>query len=581
MDRVPRRVGTIVAPFPNWSSPVREEYEFKTHVHTSYNGTEQRESMRQTPRAAFEFSADSFRALARRITADMKEWPVNGLYVLPVSWRKALMASDMTGGTNVIGLDRRAPWWMRPGTKLVLERYDLQEVVEIESVGTFSVTLVDAPTEPFYIGDSVSLGRDVRYESSVSLKALTDQHRSAQLRFNVDPGSIDYTGLQADARFHEGYEVFLTKPNWAGGIEAEFDDGRDTVDSGVGRIFVERYQEFTTHVQSMNFTLFNREDVDNLLGFFMRKQGMRLPFYVPSHQEDAEYATGGVKNTKTLTVIGSDFFNAYKGDETYNHLAIQFDTGCWQFNRINNMALLANGNTQLTMADNWEDNVKSGHKISFAFFARLMSDTIVVNWLTDEKAEIALSFKTLPSNYLNNGALLGYCTRAILNTPALNQHNGAWNPDERSYYYASIKLSDAGLSLSAIDRGKGWAYGETSGVSKMYSPTLINYYGNDNGAWGAGFEFGFFVNYNDTISINRVDAAYPHANFTYGNSGDPNGGFWNIKHQTKIPVGARWAKCRFETQGDPFGTLSKLKNSFRLCTNPWGPGYDIRNLICP
>ncbi|AGH31470.1 hypothetical protein LOKG_00034 [Loktanella phage pCB2051-A] len=580
MDRVPRRVGTIVAPFPNWSSPVREEYEFNTYIHTSYDGTEQRESMRQTPRMAVEFSADSFRALARRITADMKEWPVDGLYVLPVSWRKAIIASDVTGGSKVIGLDRVAPWWMRPGVKLVLERYDLQEVVEIESVGTYSVTLVDAPSEPFYIGDTVMLGRDARYESEVSLKALTDQHRSANLRFNVDPGSIDYTGLQATARYHEGYEAFLTKPNWGGGIDADFDDGRDTLDNGVGRIFVERYQDFTTHTQTMNFTLFERDDVDDILAFFMRKKGSKLPFFVPSFQEDAVYVAGGPKGNYGLLVEGSDFHTAYNQDEVYNHLAIQFPSGCWQFNRIINMNVQEDGNTLLTMKDKWEDDVTADLKISFAFFARLMSDTLVVNWLTDEKADIQLSFKTLPSRYLSNQ--FGYCAPPIIDTPYSQTWPSNWTNDQSMY--ATFSLQQAGLSLSAIDRGYGWATGKTSGKSKYYSPTLINYYGHDRAGWGAGIDIGFFLNYGDTVEMLpgvNYDPAYPSGSIRNERTAGEDNGSWDFQVRTKIPPGARWARARFLVQGDPFGTLSDIANSFVICTNNWGPGYDIENLICP
>jgi hypothetical protein len=535
--------------------------------------------MRQTPRAAFEFSADSFRALARRITADMKEWPANGLYVLPVSWRKALMVSDMTGGTKVIGLDRRAPWWMRPGVKLVLERYDLQEVVEIESVGTFSVTLVDAPTEPFYIGDSVSLGRDVRYESSVSLKALTDQNRSAQLRFAVDPGDIDYTELQGINRYHEGYEVLITKPNWSGGIDAEFDDGRDVVDSGVGRIFVDRFQEFTTHIQSMNFTLFTHEDVDRILGFFMRKKGSKLPFFVPSHQEDAIYVAGGPKGNYGVLVEGSDFFDAYYQDETYNNLAIQFESGCWQFNRITNMTVQPDGNTLLTMQDKWEDDMSSARKISFGFFARLVSDKIVVNWLTDEKAEIALSFKTLPSKYMRNQ--FGYCTRKKVNTPYSTTFNNEWDRDQSMY--ATFKLADTGIAMSAIDRGFGWATATTSGKSKYFSPTLIDAFGPDAG-WGAGIEIGFFLNYSDTVEMSpgpEYDDSYPWGSVRNERTAGEENGSWDFQVRTKIPAGARWARARFLVQGDPFGTLSDIENSFQICTNPWGPGYDIENLICP
>jgi hypothetical protein len=581
VDTAKTRIGTIVAPEPNWSSVVREEYEFQTFIHEAHDGSEQRESMRQVPRTFFEFTSDSTDALARRVAADLKEWPTDGLYVLPVSWRYARLVADTSGGSPVLGLDRRVPWWMKPGTKLVLDRRDLQEVVEIESVGVSTVFLTAPPSEPFTVGDKVCLGRDVRYASKVNLASLVSRHRRATLRLDVNPGFVDYSGLQTEQRYHEGYEVFLTKPNWANAISVEFDDNRDTMDTGVGLIDVQRYTDFTSIMETMNFTLMTTGAVDEMIGFFMRQKGAQLPFWTPTRTRDLVRVGGGTAGNTGLRVEGHDFHTAYNQDEVFNTLAVQFPSGCWQLNRIESMNKDTDGNTVLTMVDKWEENTANS-TICFALMSRLVGDRLVVNWETNSVAEISLTFKALPTRYMTVPAAV--CSPPVLDTTKATQHNGPWVAADQ--YYAAINIAATGLSMSAIDRGLGFVYASSSGKSVVGSPTLINYYGNDFGAWVAGIEFGFFANFSDTLSINRpatdTNPAYKWSIVDDGDSGDAShGGLYDISLQAKIPPGARWAKARFIVQRDPNGSLFNLKNAFQVCTHDWGFGYDVDNLICP
>jgi len=567
MDKTLRRVGTIAAIRPNWASPVKEYLSFQTSIFTSRDGTEQRESMRQSPRISYEFGVDTFRGLGRRIAADLKQWPADGLYVFPISWRYAVLVGDVIGGSDTLGLDRTPPWWMKEGSKLVLESDEAQEVVEILSVGAFSVTLTAPTTEEFFVGNRVMMARDVRYSKETSLSSLVSEHRRMNAKLDVDPGDIDFTGMSNRARYHEGYDALTVRPNWRSPISSIFDDQREVVDFDVGVIDVSRYRDFTIHRETMNFTLMDEQSVDDLTAFFLRLKGQKLPFWVPTHLSDAEWVSGGAQGTSTLTVEGTEFKDAYEDDETYTSLAVLFPNGGIQINRMVSM-IESSGNTLITFEVPWELDVTEEAKISFGFHARLMSDRLTINWLTDGKGEISLSYRALPNAYMAPDKIIEL-TSVI--PPDVTQNEAEFDEETE---YAEIDFVEEGIPLSAVDRGLAFAdlyFFIQIGRTPLYEALGLHSSGQVSAAIQA-----YDADGNALPLINGQ--TNPGAGNTIKGSDDGDGSFL-VNETINLRPGTRFLRVKQHAILLSGAVILQRECTGSVRTRDWGLGYDIEDLL--
>jgi hypothetical protein len=561
MDKALRRVGTITAVRPNWSSPVTEHLEFLTSILTSRDGTERRESMRQSPRVTYEFTADAFKGLARRLTADFNQWPTDGIHVFPVRWRSAYLASDIAGGAT-LGLDRTPPWWMTAGAKMVIEGSEAQEVVEIAAIGAFSITLTESPTENFFIGDRIMLGQDVRYDQATSIQSLVATHRQSSVKLDANPKRLDLTDVGSTPRYHEGYEVLLHPHNWRSPISSTFDDQREVVDFNMGVIDVTRPINFTIHRETLNFTMLDVDAIDNMIGFFARQRGQRSPFWVPTSLNDAEYISGGSIGTTTVTIEGTEFLDAYDNDETYTTLSVKFLGGGRQFNRVISMVEDA-GNTRLTVESAWVGDVAQSVLISFGFFARLMSDRLSITWLTDSIAETNISFKALPSAYMApDGDFVSFNVEGPYTTNVIQDKT---NPA----HYTTLDFVAKGVPLSAIDRGLGVATivcdANFTTKSVCSSQGLV-------GQTQISCQIEAF-DVNGNLLALEQPASHPGSDSGFTEDS------YSFSDTIILPIGSRFIRVYHQVVID-FCHATDFRSVFGIVsTRDWGLGYDIEDLL--
>ena len=576
MKKLYTRTGEIVAARPNWTGEVTEEYTFQTVVGTSADGTETREALRAHPRIAVEFLSDNFGPLGRRIGADLKVWPDKGLRYLPVHWRYTKLAASANVGATVLGLDRTPPWWMTPGSSVVLEGQSTQEVREVASVGANSVTLTEPLTGAFALGDRVILAWRVRYPASSSLSSRTSQHRQSRFRFEVDPGPVDLTGLPAATGFHEGHEILLKKPNFTSPITTVFDDQRETLDFGIGVVEVDRFKTFTTHQESLTYLAKTREQADFFIGMFTRSRGQRMPFWVPTFLFDAEPVSGGAQGTYDLTLDGTDFADAYTADETYTTVTVRMPDGSYQFNRILQVSV-SGQNSVIRVENPWVDGIPVGSQVAFGFFARMMSDRLVVSWVTDSVAEIVVNYKALPSGYM-----------APLTAPALSGATwaGSAGPTGSAYdlvrsytppatvgstaityepgNHLLVDLHANGVPLSAVDRGlaimslAGTGY---IGLTEVLQDLTGGNVGS--GAWTVTF---------DAFDADDIRMAFdPDRPLDYNNTGSAH----SFAGTVYLPVGTRYLRLRDNINLNSGSVIQQRLLTAFLYTRPWGLGYDI------
>ncbi|MFU1607323.1 phage BR0599 family protein [Sulfitobacter pontiacus] len=466
MDKTLTRIGNIVPNQPNWSSPVSEEFSFLTAITEARDGTEKRDSLRQTPRIELQYSSDQIRQAQQRLFYDLNRFEDSGRWIVPVRWRNARLSAATQPGDAIILLNKDAPWWLRPGSSLVLENDTTQEAVTVAAVADRAITLSAPLQTAFKASCLVMLAHVARFNEDNSLVSLTNQHRQIVSRFTVDPGTSPVWPTEiVDPVVHEGYPAFMAKPNWSGRITTKISDQRETVDADRGVIDVSRFRKSALYDYTMQFMGASQDAANSLIGWFMHHMGRRGHFWMPSMMHDLNPLVGEAAGSRAMTVPGADFHRAFANDDTLTTIMVRFPDGCVQFNRID-AAEYVGGNTLLTLHDRWVRPVTPDLMVSFAFLVRFRDNSLVVQWRNSQVAEMTIAFRPVPNRWVPSPVVQRFT--GWPQVYANNNNDPVGSPDR----WLSIDLLREGVPLAAIDRGECYFRHAQSGFSDGVIPGI-------------------------------------------------------------------------------------------------------------
>ena len=386
------RVGRIPATEPNWSSAVSASYQFLTGIAESENGREQRWALRERPRLQLAFTSLLREDAYVRHQADLTGVGLDQTFVVPCPWRLALLGVQAASGQPVVTLDP-LPFWAVEGARMVLESATVQEGVTILSVAGTAVTLTSNLLNTFPVGAKVRPAYLARFQPSAEFNARLSTVREMGVVYDAEPGDDPVATAAITPPMFEGRDVFLTKPNWSRDVSLTFESARRVLDPGRGRIDVRNSRGFPTLIQKMQYTQTTREKAEELLAFFVRQKGRRGSFFMPSWQVDFRPEVAAAAGSSTLRVNGTDFHTAYFGSVLWNTVYVDFG-GSYQINRITGLAI-SSGDTILTMANPWSQQVPAGHPISWCPRWRFATDQLKLDWQTSAVAEVAVSVQQL------------------------------------------------------------------------------------------------------------------------------------------------------------------------------------------
>lgn len=372
----------IPAARPNWGSEVSLEYQFRTAVLVSRNGTEQRIALRQNPRVSMQYEGILKADRVRRLFTDLAK-NLDKLFAVPMRWKNASIAST---GPGTITLDA-VPHWAFVGANVVLANDMTEEASEITAINGTTLTVSYTITDP----TTVYAASTGRYQGSLSIQAETDSVMTAGFQFDLDPGQVvSSASITVDS--FESIDVFPFSPNWRDGVEIEFTSERETMDPGVGTIDVLSPWSYVTETMQFRLSFFTADAVDEMLAFFFRQKGKRGQFWVPSDRSDLKSIGDFSAGATEIEVVSSDLATYLSESPVYNVVRIGD-----QIVRVTDMAAGSTG-TVLTLAQATTSDVNSSTKISWCPLCRFAADRLEVVWSTDSVAEVVVPVRTLTND---------------------------------------------------------------------------------------------------------------------------------------------------------------------------------------
>lgn len=382
---------------PNWQQPYVETYEFLTEILVSESGVEQRRAWRDVARRSVSYRAMPHHVGLRDFRAQMVNQgdPVT----FPDVVRRTRTVGEMAAGATTLTVTS-VPAWLTAGVEVIVEDRltHLRRARTILSVVGSVVTFDDVSAFAWASGSRIMPSLTGRVASNLRYTASTDEVLVTPVTLDVEPGSEPSQATTPGALFN-GREVLAHRPNWREPVTIQADDPTEFVDYGFGVRHAARRIEFQTTVFQSEHLTRGADDLNQVLGLFLRCRGRQGEFYAPSWLNDIVLLEPVAVGASVFAVAGHAFHDIYAADVVHRAFAVRLADGSLRYFRIASMAKSTSGQVRTLIttheASDAAINPATVRAVSWMPVCRFASDEMTVSWLTDQTAEIAANIQTV------------------------------------------------------------------------------------------------------------------------------------------------------------------------------------------
>ncbi len=415
---------TVFLPIvPNWRNGVRDTYEFKTDVFTARDGSEQRRALRENPRrtmeAALLLDGDRLRVFSDALNT-AKDGKVE---VSDFSADRATTLETVGDGATVFTVDR-VPSWLGNGMTCCLVTGRKSRKVQIDFVTETNVVLTAGVSGAVGSGAHFLPFVPASVGNSATLSLHTTQVATSSIKFEIAPGTVvrvadalpfdsssagDSVQSFGPAAMLFGRYVLLRKPNYLNQPQMQFSFKFETVDYDRGVVKTFTPVPIISRTLTATYLAMSYADAMALLDIFIRCKGRAGEIYVPTWGSDFPPIVSASGNV--IVVSGTDFYDTYHDDKAHAAILIRTTSGALKAFEITAMAK-SGGNTTVQVHASHGLTKSTIDIVSWMFVSRFAQDALTVEWVTNQIANISLSFTTLE----NLAAESGYGSNWILAT---------------------------------------------------------------------------------------------------------------------------------------------------------------------
>lgn len=386
---------------PNWDNGFDVTLEYRSEIITSDSGKEQRRALRQTPRKSFSFNSLVHEDRFRRFIRHMSVWQQRST-IVPEFSRTARLADPAYNGFSSVSVET-VPDWLKQGSLICLMDRQRALLRTVEGVSGNVVSFSSSIEGDWIAGSRLFSASSGRLATSIQATQHTNRTATVALTFNADPGVEDWTDPAEPAVMHLGREVFLKRPNWGSSVSPEFAAVIEQVDYGVGRIDNFLPILFNDRLHKAEYLGVDVDDVREYSDFFRRQNGQVGEFFMPTFTEDLVIKVPSPASTANLRIEGSGTSDDYVNGTVYRDLIVFLDDGSYLLRHVQSIYQVddADGNDSIIqVTEPWPIELSQYNirQICWMPLWRLASDSMTIQYVTDEAAQFALNMKTLEYN---------------------------------------------------------------------------------------------------------------------------------------------------------------------------------------
>lgn len=379
---VGRRVIAFAFP-PNWDRGVQETLEGKSTVIPLQDGSEQRAKVRNKLRRIFEYTTTVRMAEAQRFESLLFGWH-GRLFALPVWPEQSSLTAPVAAGGVVLNCDTANRSFAVGGLVAVFKDSATVEIREIEALTASSITVTSGLMAEWPAGSKVFPALVSALNQSVSGTRQTDNLMEFPVRFAAEPSTAPANATGTAAATYQGAELYLERPNWAGGLSVEWVSDHLVQDAGSNKFSLMARAGFSQFSRSHSWTLKGISEVAGFRGWLARRGGRAVPVYMPSDADDFTLVADVASSNTAIDCKQNDYENQAGAHPARRDILIQFRDGTYLVRRISSATTGENGVTRLVFTESMGRNFTPADvkRISFLSLYRLGSDATTISWLT-------------------------------------------------------------------------------------------------------------------------------------------------------------------------------------------------------
>ena len=391
----------VVWPFkPQWQDSVDETLEWKTSIQTSRSGVEQRFSLRMSPRRIHEYNMLLSGNDAQIADSLLFGW-AGRLVALPL-WQEhsALSVAAETDDTEIM-LDTDDRTFPADGVIVLYTDSETYETAEIEMNNGGSLTLKNGLGSAWPKNTRVMPILVSALDPNISTARPTDGVMQMAMRFIGNPTQTDPNLPEvAAAATYLDEELYLEEPNWLGGLNVDYNSTHGMFDFGLGAFQINRKQEFPEVIRQHRWMFKSLADVTSVREFLRRRDGRRVPVWMPSGVNDFTMTSPISDSASVLKVRPNSSSQFVYGNEARKHLLIRLKDGTVFAREIALSTVFSPTETQITMDSPLGQGVDPSEikRISYLGLYRLATDSVTFPWSTNSVATLETTFQlTVPT----------------------------------------------------------------------------------------------------------------------------------------------------------------------------------------
>lgn len=394
---------SLVYSFPhNWTEEVVETYQWKTSVLSSDTGDEARMPLRHYPRLTITNNALITSDMFQTFKNYMAAWHGKD-YTLPLWHRQEKLQNTVTAGSTVLDLPVEQMNLHVGSSFMIGYDWDDYEVKQVQALlGGDSVQT----TSPF--NSTWNAGARAVPVTAAAIRVPTQVTgvtstiaKAAGILFEVDYSQEEkqlpvVTGL---LDYYQSEPVFPLRPNRAQDTTSTFSRPMMTkVDYLAGAPLYFDNMEYTPLEQFFEFLIKDLTELYKLKELAFEVQGKHKALWIPSYDQDFTLLEEQLEGQATLRVKTNEFEELTFGElDDRKHLYLEWHDGTVMTTEIETAVLDTFGDTVLGLADPLPQDLSPNDVkyLSHFYRARLSTDAVTINYITNTVARCVLGFITL------------------------------------------------------------------------------------------------------------------------------------------------------------------------------------------
>lgn len=384
----------IVLNFPiDWSMQPELRHSYLTEVIESWNGAEQRISLRDQPRlsATYQYGlADTDQYLFSNLAGNF-----SGQYLVPI-WPMQSELAEPVARFDSKAIVSELSAWVVPGCRVMLSDGDVWEICLVESVADGVVTFVFLVKKNYRSGARLVPVSQAWINEDVSSTAHGMNVEVTGASFDFDEVELLRPEPVDDFTVFNRKRVLDIRPDRSKDCTIQYKRLRESLDPAIGRRYIYDRVQGSVKYSQYSWRFFNQESRKRFDDFAELERGAQGEFYIESPLVAMHLVKDIEAPTLEITIAQANYKNFLKSNTFAPAIALKLYNGTVLYRNVES-AIDGLDNTEVVTLEESVENIKieDVEYIAPLFLGRFESDEFAHTFDTPADSSITKIIKQL------------------------------------------------------------------------------------------------------------------------------------------------------------------------------------------